>query len=270
MRQRAEFDSVDLEQTVVGLDLTGTEPVVELAPRRVPSAAAPDAVAKRRAEMHAVTEPWQTPPWFRYKGVRLWAKLAFDRVVAAGGIVVAAPLFALLTVLVRLSGPGPVLFRQWRIGRHGVPFQVLKFRTMCADSEERLRADPLLWQRYVDNDFKLALDEDPRVTRIGRFLRRSSLDELPQLMNVLRGEMSMVGPRPVVFDELELYGPWRDAYLAVVPGITGRWQVEGRNDIRFPERAELDATYVNEWSFRYDVKIFLKTVPAVITNRGVK
>lgn len=126
-----------------------------------------------------------------------------------------------------------------------------------------------LYAKYKANDFKLEISEDPRITSIGRFLRRSSLDELPQLINVLHGEMSLVGPRPVLRDELELYGPWAEAYMAVFPGVTGRWQVEGRNNIRFPERYELDARYADEWTLRGDLSLIARTIPAVLRNEGV-
>ncbi len=219
--------------------------------------------------IRVVGSGWVPPERFRYSGVRLLAKRTLDYVLAGIGLVVVAPLFVVVACLVKATSRGPVLFRQWRVGRHGAQFEVLKFRTMRVDSEERLRTDPALYGKYRDNDFKLDLDEDPRITRVGRFLRRTSLDELPQLINVLHGEMSIVGPRPVVRDELELYGPLAEAYLAMYPGITGRWQVEGRNDIRFPERAELDVDYAEGWSLRNDLSILSRTIPAVLRNEGV-
>lgn len=161
------------------------------------------------------------------------------------------------------------MFGQRRVGRDGGVFRCWKFRTMYTDSEDRLSADPALYERYVTNDFKLEMGGDPRVTPLGRFLRRSSLDELPQLFNVLIGNMSLVGPRPVVVDELEMYGPWKDAYLAAKPGITGPWQCSGRNEIRYPERAMLDAEYLSSWRPARDMKILLRTVPAVLRRNGV-
>ena len=212
---------------------------------------------------------WVPPSRFRYAGVRLLAKRLADYVIAAVALIVLSPVFVAIAALVKVTSRGPVLFRQWRVGRHGAQFEVLKFRTMRVDSEEWLRRDPDLYEQYRANDFKLDLDTDPRITRIGKILRRTSLDELPQLVNVLHGEMSIVGPRPVVRDELELYGPLAEAYLAMYPGITGRWQVEGRNDIRFPERAELDVEYAERWSLRNDLSILSRTIPAVLRNHGV-
>ncbi|WP_162942248.1 sugar transferase [Desertimonas flava] len=196
------------------------------------------------------------------------AKRAFDVVAAALLIVVLSPLLVILAIGVVVSSPGNPLFGQERVGHGGRHFRCLKFRTMYRDSEHRLRADPDLHARYVGNDYKLLLHEDPRVFGFGRLLRRTSLDELPQLFNVLVGSMSLVGPRPVVPDELGLYGPWRGAYLEAVPGITGPWQVNGRNDIRYPERAMLDAEYVEGWTFQADLMILLRTIPSVLKRRG--
>jgi lipopolysaccharide/colanic/teichoic acid biosynthesis glycosyltransferase len=196
-------------------------------------------------------------------------KRALDLGLGTALLVISLPLLAALGLLTLASGR-PVLFRQARVGRDGETFEVLKFRTMYQDSDVRLTTDEALWKQYVDNDFKLAASDDPRVTRIGKLLRRSSLDELPQLINVLRGDMSLVGPRPVVPAELAMYGPFADAYMAVRPGITGRWQTEGRNTIRYPERAHLDAAYVEQYRVRDDLRILWRTVPAVLVRSGVR
>ena len=175
----------------------------------------------------------------------------------------------LVTMAVWLSSPGRPLFGQERLGRGGRVFRCWKFRSMHRDAEEILRRDPELYARYVANDFKLECEGDPRVTAIGRLLRKTSLDELPQLFNVLVGQMSMVGPRPVVSFELEhCYGPWMGEYLAVRPGITGPWQISGRNDIRYPERAAIDAHYVNTWTFRRDLTIIARTPRALLRGPG--
>jgi exopolysaccharide production protein ExoY len=196
-------------------------------------------------------------------------KRTLDVVVAAGALVVLAPLMAVLTVVVWLSSPGWPLFGQHRLGRGGTVFRCWKFRSMHRDAEEILRRDPQLYASYLANDFKLDCDDDPRVTAIGRFLRTTSLDELPQLVNVLAGQMSLVGPRPVVADELErCYGPWTSEYLAVRPGLTGPWQINGRNDIRYPERAVLDAHYVHTWSFHQDLTILARTPRALLRGTG--
>lgn len=199
----------------------------------------------------------------------LAAKRALDVVLALVAIVLLSPLLIVLAAAVAISSPGSPLFSQVRIGRNGRPFRCWKFRSMYPDAETRLREDDDLWEAYVSNDFKLNCDEDPRVTPLGRLLRRSSLDELPQLFNVLLGHMSLVGPRPVVGEELACYGPWVSAYLSVRPGLTGPWQVSGRNAVRYPERAILDARYVVTWSFWSDVRIMARTPSALIRKIGV-
>lgn len=217
----------------------------------------------------AEVERWVPKPGFRYRGFRLTLKRMID-VTAAGVLLLGlAPLLGALALAVRASSAGPVLFRQVRIGRNGRPFTILKFRTMHADAERLLREDPELWDRYLTGGFKLSLADDPRVTRLGSLLRRTSLDELPQLANVLRGEMSMVGPRPVLAEELDQYGRFRSAYLLAIPGLTGAWQVSGRDAVRFPGRAMLDAAYLDEWSLLGDLSILARTVPVALTARGV-
>jgi lipopolysaccharide/colanic/teichoic acid biosynthesis glycosyltransferase len=161
-----------------------------------------------------------------------------------------------------------VLFRQQRIGRDGRPFQMLKFRTMYVGAGERLHAEPELYATYVQNDFKVPAADDPRIIPGGRVLRTTSLDELPQLFNVLTGSMSLVGPRPVVRGELECYGQLAWAYLDAKPGITGRWQTDGRSGVRYPERARLDAEYLDSWTLRGDVVLLLRTVPRVLRRQG--
>jgi lipopolysaccharide/colanic/teichoic acid biosynthesis glycosyltransferase len=194
-------------------------------------------------------------------------KWLVDRLAATVLVVLTAPLFLVLAVMVRLDSRGPALFRQTRIGRDGRRFRIMKLRTMVVDAEERLHRDGL-YDLYVESGFKLPPDIDPRTTRLGRFLRRTSLDELPQLLNVAKGEMSLVGPRPVVPDELTLYEDLQPVYLALKPGITGYWQVNGRSDIGFPERAELDAYYFNNRSLRLDLLILSRTVLAVLRREG--
>jgi lipopolysaccharide/colanic/teichoic acid biosynthesis glycosyltransferase len=197
------------------------------------------------------------------------AKRLVDLVVATVLIIAFAPLLVAIGFAVRLSSPGPAVYRQVRVGRHGQPFTIFKFRTMQADAEERLCRDRELRARYLAGGFKLATGEDPRITRLGAILRKTSLDELPQLLNVLRGEMSLVGPRPVLAEELAQYGPYRRAYLLAFPGMTGAWQVAGRDAVRFPRRAALDARYVENWSLLGDLAILLRTVPAALAARGV-
>lgn len=196
------------------------------------------------------------------------AKRALDLAV----VLVTAPVVlvvGLITALVVLVTSGrPVLFAHERVGLGGRTFRMYKFRTMRPEAERLLQADPLLMQEYVENGYKLPAEVDQRITRVGRFLRRSSLDELPQWLNVLAGHMSVVGPRPVVPAEIENYGVHRDAYLSVRPGITGAWQVNGRSTLDYPERVAIDAEYVRSWSLRRDLAILLRTPVAVITARG--
>jgi exopolysaccharide production protein ExoY len=196
------------------------------------------------------------------------AKRALDVTVTVVSLPVVLVLCLVIAAMVAATSRGPVFFKQERVGLGGQRFRMVKFRTMLVDAEERLRRDPALWNDYVLNDFKLPNGRDPRVTPVGRFLRRSSLDELPQLLNVLRGQMSLVGPRPIVPEEVERYGTDRDAYTAVKPGITGWWQVNGRSGVGYPERVDLDREYAASWTFWLDVQILLRTPLTVLRARG--
>ena len=199
------------------------------------------------------------------------AKRAFDWLAALLLLVLLLPFFALIGGLIMLGGSGPVFFGHLRIGRDGVAFPCLKFRTMFCDAEARLLAllasDP---QRAAEWATHRKLDRDPRITPVGRFLRATSLDELPQLINVLRGEMSIVGPRPVTAEELLRYGVCARAYKSVRPGITGLWQVSGRNNLSYRERVRFDNLYAREWSVLNDLILVLRTPYAVISQRGAK
>lgn len=181
--------------------------------------------------------------------------------------VLAIPLL-LVALWVRLDSPGPVLFKQRRPGFQGKSFPMFKFRSMRSDAEEVLKANSELYELFLQNDCKLPEDIDPRLTRSGRFIRKTSLDELPQLINVLRGDMSLVGPRPLVGPELENYGGRVPTLLSVKPGMTGRWQVSGRSRVGYPERAEMDLDYVRNWSFLGDLWILTLTPAAVLLRRG--
>lgn len=202
---------------------------------------------------------------------RPWPRLVkrtFDVVAGTLLLVLVAPLFALLTWLIARSGQ-PVFYRHLRIGRGGRPFKCLKFRTMVADAErvlhDYLAKHPELREEWL-RDHKLK--DDPRVTRVGAWLRRTSLDELPQLINVIRGEMSLVGPRPVVAEELPRYGENVVYYLESTPGLTGLWQVSGRNDLDYRRRVHLDCWYVKNWSLWRDLIILIKTPRAVLRGHG--
>jgi exopolysaccharide production protein ExoY len=216
-----------------------------------------------------VVAPWRPRSTHRYRGYRLGIKRMVD--VAVGGVllIVTSPLLILLLVVVRLTSPGPALFRQDRVGHGGRLFRIVKIRTMYADAEQRLTVDPHLRARYLEHGYKLPLRDDPRITPLGAVLRRTSIDELPQLWNVLRGEMSLVGPRPVLAEELSEYHDYVRAYRMAKPGLTGMWQVAGRDAVRFPHRARLDADYIDQWSLTTDLVILAKTIPSALRARGV-
>ncbi|MEO9335935.1 sugar transferase [Mesorhizobium sp. SB112] len=196
-------------------------------------------------------------------------KRIFDVLGAASGLVILSPLFILLALLVKFSDKGRVFYGHRRIGRNGEVFACLKFRTMVENGDEVLAMyfakNPSAREEW---NATRKLQDDPRVTRVGAVLRKLSLDELPQIFNILRGDMSIVGPRPVVKDELDLYGNSAGFYLKSRPGLTGLWQISGRNDVSYGTRVAFDRQYVENWSFAEDLKIIAKTVPAVLSSRG--
>ena len=188
-----------------------------------------------------------------------------DVAVSAAALLLLLPLLAVVALLIRLDSPGPILFVQTRVGKDGHEFRVFKFRSMFTDAEERLssvldaneRSGPVFKMRH-----------DPRITRVGRPLRRCSLDEVPQLLNVLRGEMSLVGPRPALPREVALYTPVQRGRLSVTPGLTGLWQVSGRASLSFERSIELDLEYVARQSVGLNMVLILRTIPAVLTGHG--
>lgn len=192
-----------------------------------------------------------------------------DIVIAATAIVFFLPLLLMIALAIKIADPGPVFFRHRRIGRGGRSFACWKFRTMVVDAEARLAqilcTDPQAAREWAEHQ-KLAAD--PRVTALGNFLRRSSLDELPQLFNVLMGEMSIVGPRPIVETEAARYGQHFAVYCLVRPGITGLWQISGRSDIHYFERVLLDVRYISSRTMLRDLRIIVLTVPSVLAARG--
>lgn len=196
------------------------------------------------------------------------AKRLLDLTLVLAASPVVLPLGLVIAALVKVTSRGPVLFGQERVGLCGRRFTMYKFRTMRQDAERLLQDDPELWNEYVANGFKLPAESDNRITRLGRFLRRSSLDELPQVLNVLAGSMTLVGPRPIVPDEVANYGDHRDVYLSVRPGITGAWQVNGRSNVFYPDRVDIDAEYVRDWSIWLDLRILVRTPAAVLSARG--
>jgi exopolysaccharide biosynthesis polyprenyl glycosylphosphotransferase len=201
------------------------------------------------------------------KGWQLAVKRVVDLVGSVVGLIVLSPVFALIAALVKLESPGPAFFTQQRVGRGGRWFRIIKFRTMV-DGAERHR-DELLSQSVYRDARLFKLSSDPRTTRVGRWLRRTSLDELPQLLNVLRGEMSLVGPRPPLPSEVALYEAHHYARFDVRPGMTGPWQVAGRNDVTdFEQVISLESEYIRAWSVWLDAKLMLQTAPAVLRRRG--
>ena len=205
----------------------------------------------------------------RLNKTQLAAKRLADLAGACLLVVLSSPLFALTALIIKCSSKGPVFFRQTRIGQKGELIRIYKFRTMIANAEEMLKKDSKLRELYLANNFKLPKGKDPRITRIGAFLRATSLDELPQLFNVINGDMSLVGPRPVVPAEVGKYGDCVQLLLSAKPGMTGHWQINGRSEIEeYARRVELDMEYIRDQSLGKDIEILLRTVPAVLLRKG--
>jgi exopolysaccharide biosynthesis polyprenyl glycosylphosphotransferase len=202
----------------------------------------------------------------RLTGPQALVKRVFDIAVASISLLVLSPVLLTVAVAIRI-GSGPVLFRQTRIGMKGRPFQMYKFRTMIQGADQRVKELEAQSEGGGGPLFKIR--NDPRITRAGRLLRRFSIDELPQLLNVLKGDMSLVGPRPMpaIFDE-SYYEDWHRGRLEALPGITGLWQVSGRSDLTFDECVRLDLFYIENWSVAYDLFILAKTLPAVFSRKG--
>jgi exopolysaccharide biosynthesis polyprenyl glycosylphosphotransferase len=193
-------------------------------------------------------------------------KRVFDIVVFAVLLVLLIPLFLGVAIAIRLEDPGPVFFKQKRVGRWGALFTMWKFRSMYTDAEERKKE--LMAQNEMEGGVIFKMKDDPRVTRVGRVIRKASIDELPQLWNVLKGDMSLVGPRPPVPQEVDEYSLSDRRRLEAIPGITCIWQVSGRSDIPFDQQVELDVQYIQSQSFWTDIKILLKTIPALLFGTG--
>ncbi len=194
------------------------------------------------------------------------AKRTVDMMLAFAALLFFAPLFVLIMLLVRLDSAGPIFFKRMAVGKSGKTFGMLKFRTMIVDAEQILQADGALREEYYTNGCKLK--DDPRVTRLGKFLRKTSLDELPQFINVLSGDMTFVGPRPIAEDELDMYGPAVEQFKTVTPGITGLWQTQGRSEVSYDKRVQLDMLYIEQRSLALDIWVLLCTLPAVLLKRG--
>ena len=184
------------------------------------------------------------------------------------GVIVLSPFFLIISLLIKVTYKGPVFFVHERVGLNGKKFKLIKFRTMVNNAEEMIASFSPEQKKEWEENYKLK--DDPRITKIGKFLRRTSLYELPQLINILKGDMSIVGPRPVVDEELNWYGDKKDKLLSVKPGLTGWWAVNGRSNVPYPERCDLELYYVDHISFALDVKIILKTLGAIIKKDGAR
>jgi lipopolysaccharide/colanic/teichoic acid biosynthesis glycosyltransferase len=191
----------------------------------------------------------------------------FDVALATLMLALTLPFLVMSTLAVWLTSEGPVLFAHRRCGRHGIPFRCLKFRTMVVDAENWLVRYPDLGTKYKENGFKLKSDWDPRVTKVGRILRRAHLDELPQLLNVIRGDMSLVGPRPIVEEELNWYGNDKDEYLSVRPGVFGAWTAQGRQRVDYPARTLVELGYIRDNFWLKDLRVLLKHIPVLLLGQ---
>ena len=234
------------------------EKIAGRASTATPSIAGASAAARR------VVRASLAPPPPLCRGY-LIAKRILDIIGAIAGILICLPIWAVAAILIKLDSPGPVLFCQTRVGENGKPFRFYKLRTMYVDADRRKQE--LAHHNEMDGPvFKIR--DDPRVTRVGRYLRKYSIDETPQLVHVLLGQMSLVGPRPPLIDEVARYEPWQTERLSVRPGLTCIWQVSGRNEIPFERWVLMDIDYIRHRNFWLDLALLVKTIPAVITGRG--
>ncbi|VDG23435.1 multidrug MFS transporter [Lactobacillus heilongjiangensis] [Lactiplantibacillus mudanjiangensis] len=196
------------------------------------------------------------------------SKRLFDIVLSTIALIILSPIFLMVLILNRTdnSSRGPLFYKQIRVGLHGTKFGMYKFRSMVVDAEKKLHADKALYEVYIENNYKLEPENDPRITRIGRFLRATSIDEIPQFINILRGEMSIVGPRPVVEEELIEYNEAK--LLSVKPGAMGLWQASGRSKIGYPERAQIEMSYIDNANLWYDFKIIILNLVNIFRREG--
>ena len=202
------------------------------------------------------------------KKAYLFAKRFFDVIFSVAALVLLAVPMALIILLIKIESPGPAIFVHNRFGKNGRPLPLLKFRSMHLNAEQMIEMFTPEQKEEWEQNFKL--EDDPRITKIGSFLRRTSLDELPQFVNILKGELSLVGPRPIVEEELERYGSEKEKFLSVTPGLTGYWQAYARSSCTYEQRMEMELYYVDHANFWWDIKIMLATVGAVLSRRGAK
>lgn len=195
-----------------------------------------------------------------------YVKRAIDIIISFIGLIVLSPIFLVIGILIKIESKGPVFFLHERIGKNGKKIKIYKFRTMVKNAEELFQKFTLEQLNEFEKNFKL--QNDPRVTKIGRMLRKSSIDELPQLLNVLKGELSLIGPRPVIKEELEKYKNNKEKFLSITPGLTGNWAANGRSCTSYEERMNMELYYIDNISFKLDIKIFFKTLQTVLKREG--
>jgi len=193
--------------------------------------------------------------------IYLFGKRLFDVIAALTAVILLLPLFLIIVFVIKIDSPGPIFFNQKRNGFKGKSFDMYKFRSMVSDAENRFNE---VEDKNEISGYMFKIKNDPRITKVGKIIRKTSIDELPQLLNVLKGDMSIVGPRPPIGREVQKYDAWHNLRLSVKPGITGLWQVSGRNDIGFEDMCRLDLKYIRERGFMYDLKIILRTVPVLL------
>lgn len=199
---------------------------------------------------------------------KMFIKRTIDIVLSAIGLIILSPLMLIIAVAIKFESKGKVFFKHKRIGKDGKKIYIYKFRTMVENAEDLIKQfTPEQMEEFKEN-FKL--ENDPRVTKIGKFLRKTSLDELPQMFNILKGELSIIGPRPIIDEELEKYGDNKDKFLSVTPGLTGYWAANGRSDTTYDERMKMELYYIDNVSLKMDLKIFFKTILAVIKGEGAR
>ena len=198
----------------------------------------------------------------------LIVKRIIDIFLALIGIIFSSPIMLLIILLIRIDSKGKAIYKHYRLGKNGKLIGIYKFRTMVINADEVFKSFTPEQKAEYEKFYKL--ENDPRITKIGNFLRKTSLDELPQLFNILKGEMAFIGPRPVVEKEIEKFGNKKEKYLSVLPGLTGWWACNGRSDITYEERVELEMYYINNISFKLDIKCFFKTIMAVLKRDGAK
>ncbi len=202
------------------------------------------------------------------KKVYIKIKRVIDVILASIALILLSPVFAIIAIAIKIDSKGPVFFAHKRIGKNGNIIKLYKFRSMVINAEELIKSfTPEQMREYKEN-YKLT--NDPRITKVGKFLRKTSLDELPQLINIINGDLSIIGPRPVVADELEKYGVNKDKFLSVTPGLTGYWAANGRSNTTYEQRKEMELYYIDNLSLKMDIKVFFKTILSVVKKEGAR